>query len=140
MSGDLRWTIEWIAAAHLTFGLLGFYFWLRQGGVTPWLAALSGLAWVLNPFILIVTSSWITVSFVAAWLPWLFGALDRLWIRPSRLSALFLGLIAALFFLQGYVQWTTYALLFQASTCFSFSWCRKMRGGPPLFITWRFPR
>jgi hypothetical protein len=112
VSGDLRWSIEWIAAEHLTLGLLGFYFWLQQGGVAPRLAALGGLAWVLNPFILIVASSWITVSFIAAWLPWLFWALDRLFIRPSLLSAFFLGTIAALFFLQGYVQWVAYSILF----------------------------
>ena len=112
VSGDLRWAIEWIAAEHLTLGLLGFYFWLRQGGVASSHAALGALAWVLNPFVLIVTSSWITVSFVAAWLPWLFWALDRLWVRPTLLSALFLGTIAALFFLQGYVQWVVYSILF----------------------------
>ena len=112
VSGDLRWTIEWIAATHLTLGLLGFYFWLRQGGVTSGLAALGGLTWVLNPFILIVASSWITVTFAAAWLPWLFWALDRLWSQPSLLSALLLGTIAGLFFLQGYAQWFAYSILF----------------------------
>jgi hypothetical protein len=112
VSGDLRWTIEWIAAAHLTLGLLGFYFWLRQAGIAPGLAALGALAWVLNPFVLIVSASWIIVSFVAAWLPWLFWALDRLWARPTILSAVFLGTIVGLFFLQGYVQWFAYSLLF----------------------------
>jgi hypothetical protein len=52
------------------------------------------------------------VTFAAAWLPWLFWALDRLFVRPSPLSALFLGTIAALFFLQGYVQWFAYSILF----------------------------
>ena len=109
MSGDWRWTIEWIAAEHLTMGLLGFYFWARQNGVSPWLAALGGLAWVLNPFILIVTSRLDYGFFVAAWLPWLFGALDRLWIRPSCLSALFSRINRGSLLLQGYVQWTAYA-------------------------------
>ncbi len=112
VTGDGRWSIEWVAAVHLTIGLLGFYFWARQNGVTRWMAALGGLAWVLNPFVLIVSAGWIMVSFVAAWLPWLFGALDRLWQRPSPVSALLLGLIAALLFLQGYVQWTVYAFCF----------------------------
>jgi hypothetical protein len=112
LSGNWRWSIEWIAAMHLTMGLLGFYFWLKQSGVTPWPAALGGLAWVVNPFILIVGSSWITVTYAAAWLPWLFWAVDRLWARPGFLSAFLLGIIAALFFLQGYVQWLVYSLLF----------------------------
>jgi len=114
VSGDLRWSIDWIAAMHLTLGLLGFSFWLRQGGMNPRLAALGGLAWVLNPFVLIVTASWITVSFIAAWLPWLFWALDRLFARPTLLSAFFLGTILGLFFLQGYVQWVAYSILFLA--------------------------
>ena len=111
-SGDVRWTIEWLAAGHLTLGLLGFYFWLRQGGVTPWIAALSGLAWVLCPFILIFGSSWIMTTYAAAWLPWLFWALDRLFARPTMLSAFFLGTFLGLFFLQGYVQWVVYSVLF----------------------------
>lgn len=112
ISGDVRWSIEWIAAEHLALGLLGFYFWLRRGGVAPGLAALGGLAWVLNPFVLIVGASWITVTYLACYLPWLFWALDRLLIRPSHLSAFFLGAILALFFLQGYVQWVLYSGLF----------------------------
>ena len=112
VSGDLRWSIEWIVAGHLTLGLLGFYFWLRQYGVIPWHAALGGLAWVLNPFVLIVAASWINVSFVACYLPWLFWSLDRLFIRPSHASAFSLGVVLALFFLQGTVQWVCYAVLF----------------------------
>ena len=112
ISGDLRWTIEWIATGHLTMGLIGFSAWLRQGGVSRVHAALGALAWVLNPFILIVTCSWVNVSFVACYLPWLFWSLDRLFVRPSHLSAFFLGAILALFFLQGTVQWVCYAILF----------------------------
>jgi hypothetical protein len=112
VSGDSRWAIEWIAAGHLTLGLVGFCCWLRRGGVSPGLAALGGLAWVLNPFVLTVSASWVFVTFAAAWLPWLFWALDRLYERPTRLSAFLLGAIAGLFFLQGYVQWVAYAFVF----------------------------
>src|SRR5450631_2822051 len=94
ITGDLRWSLEWIAAIHLTIGLAGFYFWLRHGGVAAGFAALGALAWVLNPFVLMVGGSWIFTTFVAAWLPWLFGALDRLLAQPSFRSALFLGIIA----------------------------------------------
>jgi len=114
ISGDARWSIEWIAAEHLTLGFLGFYFWLRRGGVTPLFAALGGLAWVLNPFVLIVGSSWITVTYLACYLPWLFWAVDRLFSESTRLSAVFLGSILALFFLQGYAPWVLYSILFLA--------------------------
>jgi hypothetical protein len=114
ISGDEHSAIDWIAAEHLTLGLLGFYFWLRQGGVGARFAALGALAWVLNPFVLTVSASWIFTTFVAAWLPWLFWALDRLLTRPSTCAAFFLGVITGLFFLQGYVQWFAYSLLFLA--------------------------
>jgi hypothetical protein len=114
ITGDQRWTLEWIASIHLTIGLLGFYFWLRQGGVAPGLAALGGLAWAFNPFVLIVSASWIFITFIAAWLPWLFWALDYLLMRPSIRASFFLGIIAGLFFLQGYVQMFAYAVLFLA--------------------------
>jgi len=112
ISGDVRWTIEWLAWGHLTFGLMGFYFWLRQGAVQPWIAAMAGLAWVLCPFILIFASSWVTATYVAAWLPWLFWALDRLFAQPTLLIAFLLGAFLGLFFLQGYVQWVVYSALF----------------------------
>jgi len=112
--GELRWSLEWIAALHLTIGLFGFYFWLRQGGIAPGHAALGGLAWVLNPFVLLVGDSWIFMTYIAAWLPWFFWALDRLLARTSLRNALFLGLIAGLLFLQGYVQMFAYSILFLA--------------------------
>ncbi len=111
-SSDVRWCIEWIAIGHLTVGMMGFYFWLRQGGVAPSLAAWGGLAWVFSPFILIVGSSWVMLSFLAAWLPWLFWAFERLLARPSYLSAFALGTFMGLLFLQGYVQWLLYTILF----------------------------
>jgi hypothetical protein len=110
--GDARWTIEWLAAGHLFAALLGFYFWLRCGGVKSPLAALGGLAWALNPFVLLIGASWVTVIYLACYLPWLFWAFDRLLLRPSHRSAFFLGAILALFLLQGYVQWVGYAIFF----------------------------
>ena len=113
-SGDGIWTIDWIAAEHLTLGLLGFYFWLRQGGMAARLAALASLAWVLNPFVLDIGASWIMTTIVAAGLPWLFWAFDYLLVRPSVRASLCLGIVAGLLFLQGYVQWFAYSILFLA--------------------------
>jgi hypothetical protein len=113
-SGDDIWTIDWVAAEHLTLGLLGFYFWLRQGGMAAWWAALASLAWVFNPFVLDIGASWIMTTIVAAWLPWLFWALDYLLVRPSIRASLCLGIAAGLLFLQGYVQWFAYSILFLA--------------------------
>ena len=109
-SGDARWAIEWIAAIHFTIGLVGFYFWLRLGGVTAGLAALAGLAWVLNPFIVGMSASWIFASFVAAWLPWIFWSFDLLLVRPCARAAFFLSVTVGLLFLQGYVQLFVYSV------------------------------
>ena len=114
VSGDAIWAIDCIAAIHLAFGLVGFYAWMRQGGIEARFAALGALAWVLTPFVLIVGTSWIFTIIVAAWLPWLFWALDRLLLRPSARHALYLGGSAGLLFLQGYAQCFAYAILFLA--------------------------
>ena len=111
-SGDARWSLEWIAAIDLSIGLLGFHCWLRQGGIAPWQAALGALAWVLNPFALIIGESWIFVTFVVAWLPWIFWSLDRLLATPSASAAFLLGASTSLLLLQGYVQYFAYAILF----------------------------
>jgi hypothetical protein len=112
LPGDARYALDWIAALHLTLALLGFYFWMRHGGMPPHFAALGALIWVFNPFVLVIGVSWIFATFTAAWLPWLFWAFDYLLVRPSGRAALFLGTVAGLFFLQGYVQWFAYAILF----------------------------
>ena len=112
LSGDLRWSLEWIAFLNLAIGLLGFYAWLRQGGVTRWHAAIAALAWAFNPFVLIIAESWIFTTHVSAWLPWLFWSLDRLLARPSASAAAFLGISATLLLVQGYVQYFAYAILF----------------------------
>jgi hypothetical protein len=110
--GDPRWSIEWIAALHLALGVAGFYFWMRHAGIAPEQAALAGLVWALNPFVLILGASWIMVTYVAAWLPWLFWAIEHLFAKPAVGPALALGTILGLFLLQGYVQWVVYAALF----------------------------
>jgi hypothetical protein len=112
LSGDVRWSLEWIALIDLGIGLAGFYFWLRQGGVAQWHAAIAGLAWAFSPFVLIIGESWIFTTLVAAWLPWVFWSLDRMVARPSAASAFFLGASCALLLLQGYVQYFAYAILF----------------------------
>jgi hypothetical protein len=114
VSGNVRTIIDWIAAEHLTLGLLGFYFWMRQGGVASRYAALGAVAWALNPFVLIVGASWIFTTYVVAWLPWIFWALDRVLAKPSGLASFYLGVFTALLFLQGYAQYFAYAVLFMA--------------------------
>ena len=111
-SGDLRWSLEWMALINLAVGLAGFYSWLQQGGVAPWHAAIAGLAWAFNPFVLIIAESWIFTTHVAAWLPWVFWSVDRLLARPSASSAFYLGISTSLLLLQGYVQYFAYAMLF----------------------------
>jgi hypothetical protein len=112
LGGDLRDTLAWLALLHLAMGVVGFYFWMRGREVGPLAAALGGLAWALNPFALLLGASWITVTYVVAWLPWLFWALERTMARPTSARGAAVGVIFGLFVLQGYVQWATYALMF----------------------------
>ena len=137
VTGDLRWTVDWLAALHLALAVAGFYAWARRGGVEAWTAALGGLVWALNPFVLILGASWIVVTAAAAWLPWLFWGIDGVFaakasrtggspsLQECGLRGMALGVIAGMFVLQGYVQFAAYAFLFAG-----------MYGAYLLFLGW----
>ena len=112
--GDVRWIIEFMAFLHLTLGYIGFYFLLRHLNVDRLPAVLGGLAWALNPFVLLLGSSWLAIVMAAAALPWIYWALDRLLLRPSVLSSLVFGSILGFYFLQGAPQWFAYNCVFMA--------------------------
>jgi hypothetical protein len=84
-SGDLRATVDWLAAIHLALAVVGFYVWLRRGGADAWVAALGGLVWALNPFVLLLGASWVMVTAAVAWLPWLFWTVDIV-VTPAATS------------------------------------------------------
>jgi hypothetical protein len=110
--GNARWIIELMAFFHLTLGFMGFYAWMRHLGVDRWPAALGGLAWALNPFVLILGSCWLAVVMLAGYLPWIFWAMDRMLLRPTLSHSIALGGILGIFFLAGVPQWAAYTVLF----------------------------
>lgn len=112
-SDDLRPVIDVLAILHLLASALGMFVLLRRFTIDRRLSVALSLLWMTFPFLVVVSRSWIFVSYTAAFLPWGLVALERLIERPSALRALVVAAIKALFFYQGYVQYVILATLFE---------------------------
>ncbi|MEE8525506.1 MAG: hypothetical protein V3T72_16340 [Thermoanaerobaculia bacterium] len=112
--GDPRPLVDVLAALHLLIAALGMFALLRRLGLGRPAAVLGSLLWTTFPFLLIVSRSWIFVSYAAAYLPWGLVLLERLLERPAASRVLALAAVKALFFYQGYVQYVALATLFEA--------------------------
>lgn len=109
--GDLRHTMDVLAALHLGAGSLAMAGLLRHLGAQRWIAAASGLLWVTFPFLAQVGRNWIVVTYSALLLPLNLLALERLLVRPSAGRVATLAAIKAIYFYQGYVQYPVLAAL-----------------------------
>ena len=94
---------------HMVLAAVGMHLWLRSLGLSKnacrvgaILFSLSGFFWleIIHPPVL--------AAF--AWLPWVFGSLERLAKNPKPLSAFWAGLCFAMLFLCGSFQVTLGAL------------------------------
>jgi hypothetical protein len=86
---------------HLVLAGAGAWAWSRVTGLRPWAAALVGLGYAFAPrLIASVGAGHLDLVYAAAWLPWLLWSIHRM-AEPtaSRLSGLWVALIAALCFL-----------------------------------------
>lgn len=110
--GDLRHTMDVLAALHLVGGALAMSVLLRnQLGVQRWIAVGGGLLWVTFPFLAQVGRNWIVVTYSALILPLNLLALEGLVRRPSPARIAALAAVKALYFYQGYVQYPVLAAL-----------------------------
>ncbi len=112
VTGSALWTIEWMVVLHLTAGQIGLFCLLRSWRVEPYLAAIGGLLWVLSPFVVILSSCWVAVTYIVSYTPWILLGIDRLLKRPGLKSCLSLALPIALFFLTGALQFLIFVLFF----------------------------
>lgn len=111
--GDLRPAVDVLAVLHLIAAALGMYFLLRRFEIRPATAVAVALMYMTFPFLVVVSRSWIFVSYAAALLPWGLAALERLLERPTAPRILAVGVVKALFLYQGYVQYAVLATLFE---------------------------
>jgi len=95
----------WTMLLHYVFAALGVYLVLRQFKVDFWSAVLGGLAYMLTPFfIVMITAGHGSQMMTAAYLPWLFYAVRRIFNKPDLKGLLILSVIAGFQFQRGHVQ------------------------------------
>jgi len=95
----------WTMLLHYVFAALGVYCVLRQFKTDFWSAVLGGLAYMLTPFfIVMITAGHGSQMMTAAYLPWLFYAVRRIYTDPDLKGLLILALIAGFQFQRGHVQ------------------------------------
>lgn len=113
VAGDPRAVVDVLAIFHFLAATLGMYLLLRHFALGRAAAVGAGLLWVSFPFLVVVSRSWVFVSYAAAFLPFSLLALERLLERPTRGRIVVLAAVKALFFNQGYVQYFVLATLFE---------------------------
>lgn len=95
----------WTMLLHYVFAALGVYCVLRQFKTDFWSAVLGGLAYMLTPFfIVMITAGHGSQMMTAAYLPWLFYAVRRIYNSPDLKGLLILAIIAGFQFQRGHVQ------------------------------------
>lgn len=123
---DGKALIDALATLHLWLGGLGMLLLLRHLGVHRGLTWPLALGWCLSPFGVVVSRSWIFVSYLFAFLPWSTWLLLRFLERPTARRGAALVLVKALFLLTGYVQSMVIASFFELAFLAA-RWLRERR-------------
>lgn len=121
---EARALIDVLASLHLLLGGLGMGLLLRFFGIRSRLVLPLALCWCFFPFGVLVSRSWVFVSFTIAYLPWNLWLLLRFLERPGGRRGALLVAIKSLFLLTGYVQYMVIASFFEL--CFlALFWLKK---------------
>ena len=105
--------LGWLGMLHLFWAGLGMWFYTRQLGLSPLAQGIGTLAFALNGAVVARLGTLPMVE-VAAWLPWLLLATERLLRQQSIANILSLTAVTALQLLAGHAQWTFYSLILVA--------------------------
>ena len=97
-------TIDILVIAHLIAAAVGMFLLLRKKQISPTISLLAGFMWISFPFLLTTSKGHVHWSYLAVYLPINFLLLENLITKPRFRNIIFLALIKALFFLQGYIQ------------------------------------
>lgn len=113
LGADLRSVVDVLASLHLLLGGVGMGLLLRSFGIRSRLVFPLALCWCFLPFGVVVSRSWVFVSYAIAYLPWNFWLLLRFLERPGGRSGALLVAIKGFFLLTGYVQYMVIASFFE---------------------------
>ncbi len=107
--GTLPRAYGWIASGRLFTAGLGMFLLARSWGLGFWGRWFAGLVYPFCGFLVV----WLLfpVTAVAIWMPWLFLAIDGVFRRPGRRSAVILSAATALVIIGGHIQTSAHVLL-----------------------------
>lgn len=109
-------TIEIEVILHLITGAVGFYRFLRYFGNEHNISLLGGLTWSLCSFVIYVSNSWVVVSAVAAYFPWMLYFSLCLYKNHSIKNIFYSVVVRLLLFFTGNVQYFIYSVIFEFLT------------------------
>lgn len=109
-------TIEIEVFIHLMIGAVGFYRFVRLCGVERNISLFGGLTWSLSSFVIYVSNSWVVVSAVTAYFPWMLFFSFCLFKNPKLSNFIYVILVRLFLFYTGNVQFFIYSVFFETLT------------------------
>lgn len=97
-------SIDILVFFHLLVSVVATFYLLRRLQVSTSISTLSALLWITMPMLTTISRAWVNFSYLAAYLPLNFIALEYFLKKPSLKKAVILAIIKSLLFYQGYVQ------------------------------------
>jgi hypothetical protein len=116
--GHVYASIDILVIPHLIIGGVGTYYLMRFFDIDPKVAWFAGLTWPLSSFVVYASDSWVILSFVAAYFPWILLCSLRLHKRPSLQAMLWVVAVRLLLFYSGHIQFFVYSVIFEFVTTF----------------------
>lgn len=111
--GHVFAAVDLLVLIHLAIGAVGWLMFFRLLGLSPLASVWGALVCDLNSFHIYAGSSWMCVSTVGAWFPWMLYFCLALMRHPSGWNLI--GLLAArlMLFYHAYVQYFFYAAILE---------------------------
>ncbi len=101
---------------QLLIGGVGFYKLIRFFDVERKVAFFAGISWPLSSFIVYVSNSWVIVSAVAAYFPWMLFLSFRLFKEATPKATIYAIIPRLLLFYAGHIQYFIYSIIFEFIT------------------------
>lgn len=122
---------------HLLIGAVGFYKFIRFFDVERKVALFAGLTWPLSSFIIYVSNSWVVVSGVAAYFPWMLLFSFQIYKTVTHKATIYAVIVRLLLFYAGHIQYFIYSVIFEFITVILFVMSDSKPGEKKL-ATFRF--
>lgn len=126
--GHVYASIDIIAFTHLQLAALGLYSFLRYLGINAPGSFFAGLTWAFCGFVVSVGNSWIFITGIAAWLPWILLFATRQIFKVNPRDFAVLALLRLMLLFVGHPQFFAYCVLFDFLTVLLLYWSFRKQG------------